>query len=60
MIIDIDRLLSVFDDEASTLYLCDTFSALEHMPAGYVDMIFADPPYFLSNDAITADEACIS
>ncbi len=53
LIVDIDQLLPVFEDEASELYLCDTFSALEYMPAGYVDMIFADPPYFLSNDGIS-------
>lgn len=31
----------------------DTFFVLEHMTPGSVDMIFADPPYFLSNDGIT-------
>ena len=36
-----------------TLYLEDTFSALKSLEAESVDMIFADPPYFLSNDGIT-------
>lgn len=31
----------------------DTFSALNTIIPGSVDMIFADPPYFLSNDGIT-------
>ena len=39
-----------FNDEESSLFLSDTFSALEDMKPECVDMIFADPPYFLSND----------
>lgn len=35
------------------LILGDTFSVLEKIVPGSVDMIFADPPYFLSNDGIT-------
>lgn len=35
------------------LILGDTFSVLEKMPASSVDMVFADPPYFLSNDGFT-------
>ena len=37
----------------SALYLSDTFEALEKMVPDKIDMIFADPPYFLSNDGIT-------
>lgn len=40
-------------DSSAALYLSDTFEALEKMLPGKVDMIFADPPYFLSNDGIT-------
>lgn len=40
-------------DYCSALYLSDTFEALENMNPGCIDMIFADPPYFLSNDGIT-------
>lgn len=40
-------------DSSAALYLADTFEALEKMLPGRVDMIFADPPYFLSNDGIT-------
>lgn len=42
-----------FKDDVATLYLADTFKALKQMPEESVDMIFADPPYFLSNDGIT-------
>lgn len=35
------------------LILGDTFSTLEKIIPGTVDMIFADPPYFLSNDGIS-------
>ena len=40
-------------DSSAALYLADTFEALERMLPERVDMIFADPPYFLSNDGIT-------
>ncbi len=40
-------------DSSAALYLSDTFEALEKMLPERVDMIFADPPYFLSNDGIT-------
>lgn len=42
-----------YQDEQATLYLEDTFKALKKIPSESVDMIFADPPYFLSNDGIT-------
>lgn len=35
------------------LLLGDTFELLESIKEGSIDMIFADPPYFLSNDGIT-------
>ncbi len=31
----------------------DTFLFLEQLTPGSVDMVFADPPYFLSNDGVT-------
>ena len=37
----------------AALYLSDTFDALGKMLPEKIDMIFADPPYFLSNDGIT-------
>ena len=48
-----DDLQPYFSDESSELYLSDTFSALEQMHSECVDVIFADPPYFLSNDGIS-------
>ena len=42
-----------FKDENSKLYLADSRELLENLPAESVDVIFADPPYFLSNDGIT-------
>ena len=40
-------------DINAALYLADTFEALEKMLPEKIDMIFADPPYFLSNNGIT-------
>lgn len=37
----------------SALYLADTFEALEKMFPETIDMVFADPPYFLSNNGIS-------
>lgn len=48
-----DELKPYYYDSSATLYLSDTFEALEKMLSEKVDMIFADPPYFLSNDGIT-------
>jgi site-specific DNA-methyltransferase (adenine-specific) len=47
------NLLPYYKDNNSALFLSDTFTALEQMKSESVDMIFADPPYFLSNDGIT-------
>jgi site-specific DNA-methyltransferase (adenine-specific) len=35
------------------IYQGDCLEILAGIPADYVDLIFADPPYFLSNDGIT-------
>lgn len=40
-------------DNSSALFLLDVFEALENMESECIDMIFADPPYFLSNDGIS-------
>jgi len=42
-----------FDRENFKLYLGDALILLDKLPSGSIDMIFADPPYFLSNDGIT-------
>lgn len=40
-------------NNSAALYLSDAFEALGQMLPEKVDMIFADPPYFLSNGGIT-------
>ena len=42
-----------FETEQSQLVLGDSFKILTKMEPESVDMIFADSPYFLSNDGIT-------
>ena len=42
-----------YEEENEMLILGDTFSVLEKIKPESMDMIFADPPYFLSNDGIT-------
>lgn len=48
-----EGLRAYFYNNWSALYLEDTFEALEKMLPETMDMIFADPPYFLSNDGIS-------
>ncbi len=40
-------------DDSLRLYQADALDLLRRMPTESVDMIFADPPYFLSNGGIT-------
>ncbi len=42
-----------YETENVNLILGDTFQVLAKMKSESVDMIFADPPYFLSNNGIT-------
>ena len=42
-----------FETNESQLVLGDSFEILKKMKPESVDVIFADPPYFLSNDGIT-------
>ena len=42
-----------FETDESQLVVGDSFKILTKMEPESVDMIFADPPYFLSNDGIT-------
>jgi len=44
-----------YQDDSAVLYLEDTFKALKSIKTESVDLIFADPPYFLSNDGITCN-----
>lgn len=43
----------IFNDTNFTLYNSDCFSALKKLPSKSVDLIFADPPYFLSSNGIS-------
>ena len=47
-----DELASPYfhDDRGFTLYHADSLELLAQMEPEQFDMIFADPPYFLSND----------
>lgn len=42
-----------YETEKEVLYLGDSLELLKKMREGSVDMIFADPPYFLSNNGVT-------
>lgn len=43
----------IFNDTNFTLYNSDCFSTLKKLPSKSVDLIFADPPYFLSSNGIS-------
>ncbi len=47
------RVSPIYSTDSEMLILGDTFSILEEITHGSVDMIFADPPYFLSNGGVT-------
>ena len=49
----VEGLTPFYSDEVSKLYFSDTFKVLEHIIPESISLIFADPPYFLSNDGIT-------
>lgn len=45
--------INYYEDESFKLLLGDSFSLLKKIEEKTVDMIFADPPYFLSNGGIS-------
>lgn len=47
------KITPVFRDSRFALYQNDNISLMRIMPKNYVDMIFADPPYKLSNGGFT-------
>ena len=47
------RDFEVFGEPGAMIYLADCVDLMKHMPAASVDMIFADPPYRLSNGGVT-------
>lgn len=49
----LDGLEVFFETDDVILVLSDVFEALNKISENTFDMIFADPPYFLSNDGIT-------
>jgi site-specific DNA-methyltransferase (adenine-specific) len=42
-----------FSEENFVLFLADSLHFLKNISSNSIDMVFADPPYFLSNDGIT-------
>lgn len=42
-----------YEDKGFTLFLADCIECMDCLPSESVDMIFADPPYNLSNDGFT-------
>lgn len=48
-----EKCVPVFKTSDFCLYNSDCLNVLAHFPDNYVDMIFADPPYMLSNDGFT-------
>ena len=44
-----------FQKDNFVLYKEDCLKILEQLPENSIDMIFADPPYFLSNGGFTCD-----
>ena len=43
----------VFKSGSFSLYNDDSLAVMSQFPDNYIDMIFADPPYLLSNDGFT-------
>jgi site-specific DNA-methyltransferase (adenine-specific) len=50
---DQNRIKPIYKTNDTALYNNDCFEVMSHFPDNYVDMIFADPPYNLSNGGIT-------
>lgn len=47
------RDLETFGEPGAVVYLADCVELMRLMPAGSVDVVFADPPYRLSNGGVT-------
>lgn len=45
--------MKVYSDELAQLFLADSFSFLDTLPEQSVDLVFADPPYFLSDNGFS-------
>lgn len=60
---DFENLKPYYSDKNSALFLADTFEVLKLMQSKSVDLIFADPPYFLSNGGISCSggkQVCVN
>lgn len=55
----IKNLNPYYQDEQSSLYLGNSLELLKEMEEESVDVIFADPPYFLSNDGISCSSGAM-
>ena len=53
LVITIPRLKPYFKEDGFVLYRGDALKLIRRLPEESVDMIFADPPYRLSNDGFT-------
>ena len=49
----VKRVVPYYEDENAVLYEADSLKLLKKLEAESISMIFADPPYFLSNDGVT-------
>lgn len=47
------KIVPFYDSLSERLFLGDSFELLKKIKPESIDMIFADPPYFLSNNGIT-------
>lgn len=47
------KIMPYYESASEQLFLGDSFELLKKMKPESIDMIFADPPYFLSNNGIT-------
>ena len=47
------KLVPFYDSLSAKLFLGDSLELLKKIKPENIDMIFADPPYFLSNNGIT-------
>ena len=58
MAVDLNKLITkkhspYFKSKNAVIYNCDCLEILSSIPENSIDMIFADPPYMLSNDGFT-------
>ncbi|MBY0380011.1 MAG: site-specific DNA-methyltransferase, partial [Burkholderiales bacterium] len=53
-----DLLQTYFNQDGFCLYNADSVELMKKMPSEKFSMIFADPPYFLSNGTFTCQNGC--